>query len=469
MSDGDGHCGRKARMDGRLSRRQLLRWGVYAGAALLPSSLLAACGGQAGGTTSKESPTAGRSASAGPTPQTSLSGAHPTAARSGLKGQLVIWTFFSEVKLFAQQFEQRNPGVRVDVKVFPGNDYETKMRLALQTGQSAPDIFDLERGYIGKYLDAPFTEDLTPMGAEKLIKGYVPYTAALGRDQKGLVKAVTDNASPGGFWYRRDVVQEYLGTSDPMQVSSKVNSWDRILEIGKRMARQSKGKVHLLAHYSDVIMVNQYWMKPWVEDGRLVIDLRWNDVLDTVRKIRQEGVDAKLDPFSPSWGAAWNDGSVAMFAWPSWAEFLIDKKKTYGKWGVAKAPRGYYSGGTYRAIYKGSQNKKLAFELIRFIAQPAWQNYNLDHTQNMPALKSVYKSRMDSYRPGLLDRQPVLKVYYPIAMQVPPRSPDKYGESIQAAFNDAVSDMIRKHESNEQAFAALKQKVRSEFPELRVQ
>lgn len=390
------------------------------------------------------------------------------AASSGrLSGHLVIWTFFAQVKTMAQQFMAHNPGVTVDVKIFPGSDYETKLRLSLQNNQNPPDVFDLERGYIGKYLDLPLLQDLSAMGAEALVKDYIPYAAALGRDSHGKVRAVTDNSSPGGFWYRRDLAKRYLGTDDPAMVSAKVASWPAIIALGKQVARQSNGKVHLLAHYSDALNVSEYSMQPWVVNGKLNIDPRWNGVLDTARTIYVDGVDAKLGPFSPAWGSAWNDGSVIMFGWPSWAGGLfIDFKTGSGKWGIAKAPLPYYSGGTYRAIYAQSANKDLAYAFVTFIASATWQNYNLRTTLNMPALRSVFTSNERSFREPLLGSQAVLETFYPIAAGIPARHPDKYGEDILSTWTGIVANVIRDKQSNSVAFATLKKQVQTTFPEV---
>jgi len=396
-------------------------------------------------------------------------GGGEAAAATRLSGHLVIWTFFSQVQLMAQQFMQHNPGVTVDVKVFPGASYETKMRLALQTHQDAPDIFDLERSYIGKYLDSPFPVDMSAMGAEALVKDYIPYAMALGRDSNGKIRAVTDNSSPGGFWYRRDLAKTYLGVDDPAAVSKKVSNWASIIALGKQVASRSNGKVHLLAHYSDAFQISQYSMQPWVVNGKLNIDPRWNGVLDTERAIRANGVDAKLGPFSPAWGSAWNDGSVVMFGWPSWAGgIFIDPKKGAGKWGIAAAPLPYYVGGTYRAIYTGSSNKALAYEFVKFIASPVWQNYNLKQTLNMPALRSVFTGNEASFKVPLFGSQLVLATYYSIAAGIPPRRPDKYGEDILSTFGSIVGDMIRTGQPNSAAFAALKQQVQSKYPEISV-
>lgn len=462
---------RDARTDIRLNRRSLLKIGGGG----IASLVLVSCGGNtsspggnatAGGGNATTAPQAGATAAA----TTGGTVASPTtAAASSLQGNLVIWTFFDQVKDMGAQFSKKHPGVKVDVKVFPGDQYQTKMRLALQSGQNAPDIFDLERGYIGEFIDSPFPEDLSAMGAEDLLKDYVPYVAALGKDSKGVVRAVSDHSSPGGFWYRRDVAKKYLGADDPEGVTAKVGDWDKIIELGKQVAQESGGKVHLLASYGDAIMVNQYHMEPWVQDGKLNIDPKWNEVLDTARKIRENNVDAKLDAFSPAWGNAWNNGSVVMFAWPSWAGFLVDKEKTGGKWGIARAPKGYYAGGTYRAIYTRSKNKELAFEFVKYIASPEWQDYNLKKTLNMPGLQTVYKKNEDTFEDPLLGGQKVLQTYFPIAMDVPPRPADKYGEDIQTSFNEAVSAMIKNKQPNEAAFEELKKRVRSAYPELKVE
>lgn len=321
-----------------------------------------------------------------------------TRETAQVKGNITIWTYFDQVNLAATQFMKKYPNVHVDVKVFPGDAYETKMRLALQTNTSAPDIFDMDVNYIGKYLNGPFPEDLSAMGANKLIKGYVPYVSALAKDINQRVRAVCDTSSPGGYWYRRDVAAKYLGKGDYKSVTSMVDTFPKLIANGKKVVQKSKSKVHLIASYDDVIMDARHQMKPWVYNGKFVIDPRWNNVLNVARTIYNDNIDAKLGAFSPAWGAAWNDGSAITFGWPSWASFAIDPKKTGNTWGIAQCPTPYYEGGRYSAIYRGSSNKSVAYEYLKFLASPAWQTYNLKKTQNMPALQSVFKSLVHSYK-----------------------------------------------------------------------
>jgi multiple sugar transport system substrate-binding protein len=394
--------------------------------------------------------------------------AAPTPAFAAqLSGDIGMWTFFDQVEIAAEQFMTANSGVKMEVQVFPGDQYETKMRLALQNDQDAPDLFDTDLGYQGKYINGPFMEDLSAMGAEGVIADYMPYLQAFSKDANGVVRAIIDHSAPGGFWYRRDLAEQYMGTGVYSEVTPLVDSWDKIIELGTEISAQSGDSVHLLDSYNAVLAVEQYHMEPWVVDGKLTIDERWNEALDAARRIRENNVDAKLDAFSAPWGSAWNNGSVLMFAWPAWASFLIDPAQTGDTWGVAKAPKPYYGGGRFSSIYTKSDNKELSFEYLKFVASAEWQQYNLESTLNMPALKSVYESNLETTLP-LFGDQPILATYSEIAQAIPERPLDEYGEAIGSMFTGAVSDMIREGQTNEDAFNSLKEQVKSAYPDLQV-
>jgi len=443
---------RSHRQTGSVTRRQLLSAG---------GSLVAGAAVTLGGHSTLAAPLASAQGAA-------VQRANLATSSFQVEGDLLMWTFFDQVNIAAKQFMAKNPSVNMKVQVFPGDQYETKMRLALQNDQDAPDLFDTDLGYQGKYINGPFMEDLSAMGAADVIADYVPYVKAFTQDEKGTIRAIIDHTAPGGFWFRRDITKELLGTGDPKEVSLRVDSWDKIIDLGAKVATQSNGKVHLLDSYNAVISVERYHMNPWVDNGKLTIDPRWNDALDTMRNIRKNNVDAKLDAFSASWGAAWNNGSVLMFAWPSWAGFLVDPKKTGNNWGIAKAPKPYYGGGRFGSIYTKSANKQAGFEYLKFIASPEWQQYNLEQTLNMPALQSVYHQNMSTFKVPLFGDQLILETYYDIATAIPSRHSDQYGEAIGTMFTSAVADMIRDGQPNEKAIASLKEQVKSAYPELQV-
>lgn len=426
----------------RPTRRQILIGGGVLAASAVTSVVLAGC-----------------------TPSTT-SGKPSGAAAEG--GTLVVWTFFDQVKAAADKFMAANPKIKLDVKVFPGNEYQTKLRLALQQPSQAPDIFDLDMGYLGQFINTPVVADLTDLGGEDLLKGYVPYAAGFARSADGKVRGVVDHTSPGGFWYRRDVLEKYLGLKDLDAVNETMSNWPSIIEAGQKMAKDSGGAAKLLSSFDDVVRVEATRLKNFVKDGTFSIDPEWGTVLDIAREVRAKDVDAKLGAFSPAWGTAWNDGSVGMFAWPSWAFFMVDLAKSGNNWGIAKAPRPWFNGGRYVHIFEGSKKKELAMKYLQFLATPEWQKENMEKTFNMPALQSVYADNASSFVPEAFGGQKVLETFSEISEGIASQSADEYQGAIQTLWDGTIADMITNGTDNDAAFKALTAKVKSAYPDLKV-
>lgn len=388
-----------------------------------------------------------------------------------LEGELVIWTFFGQVEDMAKQFMVKHPDVKVEVKIFPGDQYQTKLLTALASREGAPDIFDLERGYIGKFINAPFAENLSDMGAEELVEDYVPYVQELGRDNEGNIRAISDHSSPGGYVYIRENAKKYLGTDDPDKISAMVDSWDKVIDLGKKVAADSNDEVHLISNAGDLFDIEGYNLDPWTKDGQLVIDSRWEEVYETQLRIRNEGVDAKLGFFSGGWGNAMNDGSVVLTAMPAWAGFMINNKddQAVGKFGVAKTPSGYYMGGTYRAIYSESKNKELAYEFVKYIASPEWQEHNLEATGNTPGSMKVYEDNMDTFTSKFYGDQKILKPYYELMKSLPALKATEYGEEIFGKWKKHATEGINNNKPYQEVVEAFKKDVGNSFRDLKVE
>ncbi|ANF95175.1 ABC transporter substrate-binding protein [Paenibacillus bovis] len=393
----------------------------------------------------------------------------PARNASGeLEGNLVVWTFFDQVEDMAAQFMKENPKVKVEVKTFPGDDYQTKLLTALQSGQNVPDVFDLERSYIGKFIDSKYLSDLSAMGAEDLVANYVPYVQALGRASDNTIRAVSDHSSPGGFWYIRENAQKYLGTDDPDQISDMVNSWDKIIALGQKVEQQSQGQVHLISNSGDLFDIEAYNTEPWVKDGKLNIDPKWEQYYTIQQQINDNNVDAKLSFMSAGWGNALNDGSVVLTTMPAWASFMIDNDNgaAKGKYGVARTPEGYYNGGTYRGIYRESPNQELAYEFIKYIAGEKWQQHNLEATGNMPGNAKVYEKNLNTFTSEITGDQKVMKVYYDVVKDLPALQPDKYSEEILSTWRKVAKEGITNHTDYAAVLANFTKQVQNAFPEI---
>ncbi|MDR6882586.1 multiple sugar transport system substrate-binding protein [Bacillus sp. 3255] len=385
-----------------------------------------------------------------------------------LSGTLSLWTFFDGTKGIATAFEKKYPNVKVDVKVFPGDQYQIKLLSALQSGKDVPDVLDLERSYVGKFIESPFLMDLTSIGANDLVKGYIPYVSELGKSSDGKMKAISDQSSPGGFWYLKENAKKYLGTDDSAKISEMVNSYDKMIELGKKVAKDSDGKVHLIANSGDLFDIAGYNTQPFYLNGKLNIDPKWEQVYNSQKNIRANNVDAKLPFMSAGWGNALNDGSVVLTAMPAWATFMIGNKdnKAAGKYGVAKTPEGFYNGGTFRAIYSKTPNKEIAAEFIKFSAGSEWQSADLAARGNMPALQSVYESNSDKYTSPLTGDQKVLQPYYEMMKSMPVIKSDKYSDSILSLWRKVAGQGVTDNKSYADVVTAFQKEVKAAFPEL---
>ncbi len=387
------------------------------------------------------------------------------------EGELTIWTFFGDVEKMGQKFEEKYPNVTVKVSVFPGDQYQTKLMNAINTKTDVPDIFDLERGYIDKFINQPFLANMSELGADELVENYVPYVKELGVADDDTIRAISDHSSPGAFWYHRDLAKEYLGTDDPEKVSEMVSSWDKIIELGKKVEEESNGDVHLISHFGDVFNTEAFNQEMWVQEDKLVIDPKWEDIFNNMKAIREEKVDAKLGYFSGGWGDALNDGGVILFANPAWAGFMVGNEngEAEGKYGLAKTPSGYYQGGTYRSIYNESDNKELAYEFVKFIASEEWQQYNLEETGNMPGLLSIYEKNMDSFTHPFFGDQKILKTYHDLVKEIPAQKATGNNQAISTLWYDAAAEAIDSGEDYEQALKDFKASVKNGYPKINVE
>ena len=402
----------------------------------------------------------------------SSSNSSSTASNTSNKsaGKIVIWTYFGQVKDLAAQFEKKYPKIKVDVKVFPGDQYQTKLLSALQSGTDVPDIFDLERGYIGKFIDSSFIQDLSAMGGNDLVKGYVPYVQELGRDSEGKLKAVADTSSPGAYWYIKANAKKWLGTDDSNKISQMVNSYDKIIALGEKINKESNGKVHLVSSSGDLFNIEAYNTQPFVKNGKLQIDPAWEKIYNTQKAMFNNNVEGKLDFVSAGWGYALNDGSVILTAMPAWGGFMVDNKdnKANSKFGIANTPKGWYMGGTYHSIYKNSPNKDLAYKFMQYVASKEWQTYNLKTTGNMPGLESVFKDNLNSFTFPMFGDENVLKPYFDMVKNIPAEKADKYGEDVRAKWVKIAGEGVKNNEDYNQVVKDFTQEVQNTFPDVQV-
>lgn len=217
------------------------------------------------------------------------------------EGSIELWTNLSqdEMNFYVGEFNKIVPNVKVNVTVMPSNEYRTKLQNAFRTGTNAPDVATFEISDFGVYKELDMLENLSQnqYNAEEISKEMIPYVDELSRDKEGNIKGLSWQSTPGGFWFRKDLAKEYLGTDDPDELHEMLSDWDKIVEVGKQVYEKSGGQIALLDDVESVLQFYaSYKGQPWVgEDNHIIDDDFMLKMFNMMKTVADNNVDARAD------------------------------------------------------------------------------------------------------------------------------------------------------------------------------
>lgn len=402
---------------------------------------------------------------------------------SEYKGSIDVWAWNDELLTsgMIDGFNEKYPNIIVNLITIPNdnNAYSTKLIATLRSGVCPPDVYLGESANIKKLSNMDYYEDLSqePYNAEELTKKMVPYTVELGRNDKdNSIRALTWQATPGGFFYRRSLAREYLGTDNPEEVSGMLSTMDDYIALGEKLKEQSGGKVNLLANYSELLyVVLGSRTEGWVKDNKLNIDPAMMEYIDLAAKIRSEGLDINAKQWTPNWTAAMGAGSVFGFMLPTWGINNVleaNAPETEGDWAFIKAPTPYYWGGSWIGMYKDSKKKDLSWLFIKFLTtnEEFLTKYAIDsgdYVNNVDVQDKISNSADGNNK--FLGGQNAYKSYTELVGSVKGDTLTQYDETINTLWSNNVEQYITGKMSKEAAIAKFKEDVHKEFPKIEVQ
>lgn len=252
-----------------------------------------------------------------------------------------------------------------------GGVYQTKMDGYFANGGKDDDgtqidLFLAEADYIKKYVMSDVTTDLTALGIDT--SQMYKYTVDAGTDASGKLKAVSFQGCPNVLIYRRSIAKEVLGTDDPAEVQSKLDSWDKFNSVaatakekGYYMTPSALETYRVFSNNADKAFLDadnnfqvpaafDSWLaqaEDFMEKGYTIADGIWGD-----EKAAQKGKNGKtLCFFGPSW----------------YYNFCMKEahEEAMGDWAVCKGPQEAFWGGTWMLIPETSNNKELAADVIK--------------------------------------------------------------------------------------------------------
>ena len=431
---------------------------------------LAGCGGQESAETTAPANAETVQETAGAAEE-SAEGAGEAAASeeavdpASVTGEFTYWTYTDSANNLVKAFNEVYPNVTVDLQVFGGDEYKTKILTALQSGTDVPDVFDLEENYMYEFLDSDLIADLSYIDIEELTKDFYEFQKAEMKDSNGNYKCLTFQSSPVGFWYLRDACEEWLGTSDPDEISAMLTDWDTIIAKGEEIYEASGGTVHLWPNITEMVKVDAFSFTPLVRDGKLEITDEWLGMIDSMRKMYESDANAELGSWSSEWAAAWNDGTVLLRVMPSW-DFFTDWDANAGNVGIAVPFKAAYEGATGACVYNDSDKKDLAGLFLTYIASDDFQKLNMENYNQVPASKAVCDELAEGFSAEDYGGQNLLATYSEICDKIADITPDKYTRATQNLFQKVATDGIKAGQTNDEIVAEFKKQLQDQYPEV---
>ncbi|WP_422011768.1 ABC transporter substrate-binding protein [Roseateles sp.] len=284
---------------------------------------------------------------------------------------------------------QRHPEVRAEVISRQYDDHHTAMTTALSTSGHLPDVIALEASYLGRFSLGTGLEDLSApaFDAERLRDRFVPFAFQTARNREGRVVAMPTDIGPGSLFYRADLLAQ-AGLTE----ADLTRSWEDYVEAGAQLKARTGayliGDVRLL---KDIVVragtpagEGQFFDN----QGRAqVTSPRFVRAFELARKVRRQGLDARVEVWFNDWAEMLKRGRLATEISGCWMAGQMANwvaPGTAGKWRVAQLPENAYCsyGGTYYAIPRRSapERKQLAWQLI--------QELTLDRQRQLEAFQS---------------------------------------------------------------------------------
>ncbi len=392
-----------------------------------------------------------------------------------LSGTLEVWGWTTDPQYQIEAFEKAYPNVTVNYTMI-GTDYDTKMQTIVDNRTEGPDVFYADVKTVKNYIESDAWETLTDDPYNIDVSDSEDYTVKLGSDSDGNVKALSYQATPGGFWYKRDLAKKYLGTDDPDEISEMLSTTEGMLDVAEKLKEGSNGETHMFASYKDLWQFANYGMRSvaWVDGNKFQMDDYIPEFFDLAKTVRDNDYDAKIDTWSEAWYASCADDSVFGYAEPTWGlQYVIQTgaPDSEGNWGIASMPAAYFNGGSYLGVYQESQNKELAAEYVKFVCTnkdflTQYANDKGDYT----SLKSINKEIADSgYEESWCAGQNTFKFFSDQMDKINTDIVTKYDDTIGNLMLNNVDLYLNGQLDKDAAIAQFKDDVASNYRRLDVE
>lgn len=268
-----------------------------------------------------------------------------------------------------------------------GSEASTKYAQALASGDDI-DIYLCDSDWASDYINnSEYSAPLSAVGiTEEMYANALDYTVEIGKDNNGVLKAATWDGNAGGYVYRTDLAELYLGITDPADMQALISDWNGFWETAEKIHTASGGVTAMADSLGGVIRPYLTGSRnvSWTNDNNVLSsanirsELEW--MIPELKSVYDAGYISHEGQWTMEWlpqgmsagnyadktfgffFASWNLSENAQLAQAQGEEGA--EGSTYGMYNIVPGPAEWFWGGTYMCVSPNTDNATEAGKFI---------------------------------------------------------------------------------------------------------
>jgi cellobiose transport system substrate-binding protein len=376
-----------------LSRRQVIRTGLFGMAGLAAGPALAACGTSSGG-------------------------------GSGSAKSLTLWYWSGGLsdKVVADAKTHFKPQTSLTSSVI-GGDFKQKLQTTMSSRRYVPDITGIKGEDMASMLPhADQFVDLYSLGAKSYESQYLSWKWQQGSTKDGKLVGFPIDIGPTALFYREDLFAQAGLPTDPAKVAAQMGTWDEYFAAGVEL-HKAVPKTYLVDAASGIfqVAVGQGGARFIDENGKFIGDqAHIRAAWDIAVKPITLGIDAKIN--DNSWNGNVANGTIGSVIGAAWHALDVEQAAPglSGKWRVAAGPSGPADiGGSFLAVPTECADPALAFQIITWLLNAANQARGFTDDALFPSTPATYSMPALTAGDPYFGGQKTIDVFGPAAKAIP--------------------------------------------------
>lgn len=221
--------------------------------------------------------------------------------------------------------------------------------------------------------------------SEDMYTNAFDYTVPMGKDVNGVLKGVTWQVAAGGYAYRTDLAEEYLGITTPEDMQAAIGDWDAFWATAATVYEASEGVTAMADSLGGVWRAysNGNRTSAWVQDGVITADNSkacLGDFINMAKTNYDAGYISTASQWTEDWlpqgmSAGTQANKTMGFFFPTWslgAGSQLSQAEgeegaegsTYGLYNVVAGPTGWFWGGTWICVSPKTDNATEAGQFL---------------------------------------------------------------------------------------------------------